>query len=64
MILKYYYESSVGTRLEGSICDTFQVTIPVFGVGYLLVIVLAMGPKVRGFKPGRGEWIFNGDENP
>jgi hypothetical protein len=27
-------------------------------------IVLATGPKVRGFKPGRGRWIFKGDKNP
>jgi hypothetical protein len=24
--------------------------------------VLATGPKVRGFKPGRGQWIFKGDK--
>jgi hypothetical protein len=24
--------------------------------------VLASGPKVRGFKPGRGRWIFKGDK--
>jgi hypothetical protein len=26
--------------------------------------VLATGPKVSGFKPGRGRWIFKGDKNP
>jgi hypothetical protein len=26
--------------------------------------MLAAGPKVRGFKPGRGRWIFKGDKNP
>jgi hypothetical protein len=26
--------------------------------------VLATGPKVRGFDPDRGRWIFKGDENP
>jgi hypothetical protein len=26
--------------------------------------VLATGPKVRGFKPGRGQWTFKGDKNP
>jgi hypothetical protein len=26
--------------------------------------VLAIGPKFRGFKPGRGRWIFEGYENP
>ena len=24
-----------------------------------LVIILATGPEVRGFKPGRGRWIFS-----
>jgi hypothetical protein len=27
-----------------------------------MVIVLAIGSKVRGFKPGRGRWIFKGDK--
>jgi hypothetical protein len=26
--------------------------------------VLAIGPKVRGFKPSRGRRIFKGDKNP
>jgi hypothetical protein len=26
--------------------------------------VLATGPKVRGFDPDRGRWIFKGDKNP
>jgi hypothetical protein len=29
-----------------------------------VVSVLATGPKVRGFDPDRGRWIFKGDENP
>jgi hypothetical protein len=29
-----------------------------------MVIVLAIGPKVRGFKPGRVRWIFKGDKSP
>jgi hypothetical protein len=28
--------------------------------GGLMVILLAIGPKVRGFKPGRGHCIFKG----
>jgi hypothetical protein len=27
-------------------------------LGGLVVSVLATGPKVRGFKPGRGQWIL------
>jgi hypothetical protein len=29
----------------------------------LVVNVLTIGPKVRGFKPGRGRWTFKGDTN-
>jgi hypothetical protein len=28
-----------------------------------VVIVLAVGPKVREFKPDRGGWIFKDDNN-
>jgi hypothetical protein len=31
--------------------------------GGLVVIVFAIGPKVRGFKLGRRRWISNGDTN-
>jgi hypothetical protein len=33
-------------------------------LGGLVVSVLATGPKVRGFDPDRGRWIFKGDKNP
>jgi hypothetical protein len=33
-------------------------------LGDIMVIVLAIVPKVRGFKPDRGRWIFKGDKNP
>jgi hypothetical protein len=33
-------------------------------VGSLVVSVLAIGPKVREFKPDRSRCIFNGDKNP
>jgi hypothetical protein len=33
-------------------------------LGGLVVSVLATGPKVRGFGPDRGRWIFKGDKNP
>jgi hypothetical protein len=32
--------------------------IRVVALGGLVVSVLAAGPKVRGFKPGRGRWIL------
>jgi hypothetical protein len=33
-------------------------------LGSIVVSVLAIGPKVRGFKPGRGRLLFKGDKNP
>jgi hypothetical protein len=33
-------------------------------LGGLVVSVLATGPKVRGFDPDRGRWVFKGDKNP
>jgi hypothetical protein len=33
-------------------------------LGGVMVIVLAIGLKIRGFKPGRWRWIFKGDKNP
>jgi hypothetical protein len=33
-------------------------------LGGLMVSVLATGPKVRGFDPDRGRWIFKGDKIP
>jgi hypothetical protein len=33
-------------------------------LGGLVVSVLATGPKVRGFDPERGRWIFKGHKNP
>jgi hypothetical protein len=32
-------------------------------LGSLVVIVVAIGPKVLDFKPGRGRWIYKGDKN-
>jgi hypothetical protein len=33
-------------------------------LGGLVVSVLTTGPKVRGFDPDRGRWIFKDDKNP
>jgi hypothetical protein len=44
------------------ICSSF---IDVFvALGDLVVIVLAIRPRVRGFKPGQGRSIIKGDKNP
>jgi hypothetical protein len=44
------------TRYEGADERVF--------LGSLEVSVLAIGPNVRGFKPGQGRWIFKVDKNP
>jgi hypothetical protein len=31
---------------------------------YMYCNLLWTGPKVRGFDPDRGRWIFKGDKNP
>ena len=33
-------------------------------LGGPVVIVLATGSEARGFKPGRGQWIFSERKNP
>jgi hypothetical protein len=39
-------------------------TCALVALGGLVVGVLAAVPRVRGFKLGRGRWIFKGDKNP
>jgi hypothetical protein len=39
----------------------FSLKMPMVCRG-VMVSVLATGPKVRGFKPGRGEEMFKGDK--
>jgi hypothetical protein len=43
--------------------NKYNKRLPV-DLGGLVVSVLATGPKVRGFDPDRGRWIFKGDKNP
>jgi hypothetical protein len=40
------------------------VCVFLFVLGSVVVSVLAIGPKVCGFEPGRGQWIVNDDKNP
>jgi hypothetical protein len=41
------------------LCDiTYVLKRLAVALGGLVVSVLATGPKVRGFKPGRGRWIL------
>jgi hypothetical protein len=49
-----------GTKFENNI---LMITHDVV-LGGLVFSVLATGPKVRGFNPGRGRWNFKGDKNP
>jgi hypothetical protein len=37
---------------------SFSAAVYLVALGGLVVSVLATGPKVRGFKPGRGRWIL------
>ena len=41
-----------------------QITRLNFDPGGPVVIILATGSEVRGFKPGRGRWIFSERKNP
>ena len=41
----------------------FYISLSV-GPGSPMVIILATGSKVRGYKPGGGRWIFSERKNP
>jgi hypothetical protein len=43
---------------------TLKVRSEYVAIGGLIISVLAIGPKVHGFKPGRGTGTFKGDTNP
>ena len=44
--------------------DNIKMYLKGVDLGGLVVSVLATGPKVRGFDPDRGRWIFKGNKNP
>jgi hypothetical protein len=56
VVVAYYKELSQclfgGTK---EIQEHLRIAV---ALGDLVVSVLATGPKVRGFKPGRGRWIL------
>jgi hypothetical protein len=56
--------AEVGRDEDCPLKTGYQHTSAYVGLGDVLVIVIAIGPKVRGFNPGRGRWIFKGDNNP
>jgi hypothetical protein len=41
-----------------------NVTQSDIALGGLMAIVIANGPKIREFRPGREQWNFMGDKNP
>jgi predicted small integral membrane protein len=49
-------------RKEGRLFLLQAVHLQTTRCGGLMVSVLATGLKVRGFKPGREQWIFKGDK--
>jgi hypothetical protein len=46
------------------IFTALSMTSRLVALGGLVVIVLAVEPKVCVFKPNRGRWIFKGNKNP
>jgi hypothetical protein len=44
-------------------CTTFRY-LPVANLGAQVVVVSVNVPEVRGFKSGRGRWIFKSDKSP
>jgi hypothetical protein len=56
-IVSFYFSANENTEN----CTLISLRID---LGGLVVSVLTTGPKVRGFDPDRGRWIFKGDKNP
>jgi hypothetical protein len=57
-------KNSFDTHLRIIFFHTYVSILHEDVLGGVMISVLAIGPKVRGFNPGRGQWIFNGDKNP
>jgi hypothetical protein len=53
----------IKSRKMGGVCSSGGEMKSVTLDG-IVVIVLAVEPNVRGFKPGRGWWNFKGFKNP
>jgi hypothetical protein len=50
--------------LNGTVSSLFYFYVLEIVLGSVMVIVLAIAPKARGFKPGRERWIFKTEKNP
>jgi hypothetical protein len=61
-----YIASPIGMELNHSFSFAMDITATMGGgvPSGLVVIVLAIGLKVRRLKPSRGRWIFKGQKNP
>jgi hypothetical protein len=49
-------------HLQDKCVKRIEVRVTVVILGGIVVSVLAIGPRVVGFKPGRGDGFFKGDE--
>jgi hypothetical protein len=52
---------NIGARTLSEYAMIRIVSSPLCGV---MVSVLAIGTKIRGFKPGQCQWTCKGDKNP
>jgi hypothetical protein len=55
-----WWVKSLWSFLNSSYLPLFIYIYIYVDLGGLVVSVLATGPKVRGFDPDRGRWIFKG----
>jgi hypothetical protein len=65
LVLKYYNKAKL-RNLEVMFFENLKCAVPYTDGavrGGLVVIVVAIRPKVRQFKPGRGRDISKGDKN-
>jgi hypothetical protein len=59
-VLNTYISRGIKAQHIQGLCSELMMNGNGNGV---MISILAIGPKVRGFKPGRGRWIFKGDKN-
>jgi hypothetical protein len=66
-VIVVYNESCETHKQKVKICRLLKKMVDIVLSGRPLSSsgsVPATGPKIRGFKPGRGRWIFKGDKRP
>jgi hypothetical protein len=60
-------DSAFIVNLQACVIISFiciRISKRLVALGGLVVIVVAIDSKFRGFKTGRGRWLFNGDKRP